>query len=324
MGSGTVSVQTQRATQVQPQGERRGGRRSWHVEWDWVVHVLLGLEAAQPVSTPHSCKPHLACFLPRSPLSLPLAPLASCFHELTFRLIPVSLLPSLLSMPPSPSPSFPFKPRLAHPSASPLSPLHPSSPPPPGDSVRDDESVHSGGTDASGGAGARTADGSRGSKSLSSKRSSGQSSSCRAASTSSSPPAIAERSAPAATSKLRKAGGAMRGLGALGRSGSARAAPSTASGRAVPPGAGEGGGGARAPAGLGAGGLGADGGGNPFGGSVDKPAGYTPMDAGARAQMSAGRDAAIERMWADQENKVSKAGRRLPLDKERGTGGRVR
>lgn len=170
--------------------------------------------------------------------------------------------------------------------------------------MRDDESVYSSGTDASGGAGARTAgDGLRASKGSSSKRSSGWSGACTVGSASSSPPALAERSAPASLSRLRRAGGAVRGMGVLNRSASGRALNRTANGLTLTPGVLDGGG---TPAGVAACGLGPDGGNNPFGPPAEKPAaqGYTPMDAGARAQMSATRDAAIERMWADQENKV--------------------
>jgi hypothetical protein len=170
--------------------------------------------------------------------------------------------------------------------------------------MRDDESVRSGGTDNGGGAGVRTAaDVRRGSKGSSSKGWSGRGGSCTLSNASNSPPALTERSAPAALSKLRKAGGAARGMGAFSGSSGGRAFNRAASAHTLTSAALEGGGAGTL---VGAAGLGADGGSNPFGPPADRPAGqvYTPMDAGARAQMSATRDAAIERMWADQEHKV--------------------
>lgn len=142
-----------------------------------------------------------------------------------------------------------------------------------GDSVRDEDSVRSGSTEASGGFGS----GGRwvvGRSELNN---------------SSFPPAVAPNTA---LSKFRRAGNAARRVGAFGGKNSRGTNGSLGNGAVVP-------GAARAPV------AGGDCSTNPFGSASPQGAvGYAPMDAGARAQMAATRDAAIERMWANQEEKV--------------------
>eukprot|EP00967_Tisochrysis_lutea_P102764 scaffold154841_cov33-Tisochrysis_lutea.AAC.2 len=141
------------------------------------------------------------------------------------------------------------------------------------DSVRDEDSVRSGSTEASGGFGS----GGRwvvGRSELNN---------------SSFPPAVAPNTA---LSKFRRAGNAARRVGAFGGKNSRGTNGSLGNGAVVP-------GAARAPV------AGGDCSTNPFGSASPQGAvGYAPMDAGARAQMAATRDAAIERMWANQEEKV--------------------
>lgn len=154
-----------------------------------------------------------------------------------------------------------------------------------GDSVRDEDSVRSGSTEASGGFGS----GGRwvvGRSELNN---------------SSFPPAVAPNTA---LSKFRRAGNAARRVGAFGGKNSRGTNGSLGNGAVVP-------GAARAPV------AGGDCSTNPFGSASPQGAvGYAPMDAGARAQMAATRDAAIERMWANQEEKVRAAAETDDMQKE--------